>query len=697
MATLLNLLDNELPKSFRETAQTTLTSISAVNTLLNRYPILEASEAFINKDGQVDTMSFMISILKMIPLKDDDGKPINAEDWLLDKLCKMLCGTEGKGDNVMDIIEVSIKSILMANIKDFLTCSINPLIPDSVLLDSNNFGANKGTGIKVYIDDIDIYNLLRRSPFSKKGKLSYFDVEKHNMYEEGNANANTPYLPPYSVSDVWKSCDFNAYLWYIINRQPKNAREHCWDNRVNLIKKIAQGSKHGIVRRKKSKPNKDTIEKAHKLIFTRSELSKKPSVEIQIDDKKYKNYDIIYCTYREANNINDRDYIEVFLNPNRYKREWSVNFGFKKPKWLESHKSDIKDDKTEPNGSKENIIKENEKFGFNMEFELNKTLFEFNYEYIYSLKLFETKTLISNIILAMMGIADNMNLGLTTEQEVLAAQIMDMTDQILTKDTEDINPDCFFSFDNKRYDQLLKKARLNHENKVIYGNNVYTSTNNDEVFDLLNSLDTETGTLNEITNRVKNTIRYCASGLTYTSPSIYNPDSYDPTTNGDTKFIWGNSIIDKFLRQTILQTVLQIFSPKVVMLFKINQAIMGKMEEETDEYTKQRKDIFENFKDSMSNLIVSIIKALKQILLEFVWNQIKKMLTELLQLFSLEVAKEVIADYRKLLNQLVTNCSLPNLDIFGSNNTNPLRIDNVNYADIIEPNTRPEQQPNNCG
>ena len=205
-----------------------LGSIAAIQTLLERYPILITTDSLI---GGNTSFGFMLNILKIIGVSEMD---------IIEWLSKLLAG---KGTNsVLNTIEESVKAILLANVKNLLTCSINPILPDKLMYKYKDANGNevKGEGIELDIDTIDLYGVLNNCPTSDDGSVFYFDT-KESIYND----ENSPKLPSYTLNEVWKSCDFNAYLWYVINKgtgvYPLSVKNY-WDNRVKYIEAFKENN-----------------------------------------------------------------------------------------------------------------------------------------------------------------------------------------------------------------------------------------------------------------------------------------------------------------------------------------------------------------------------------------------------------------------------------------------------------------------
>ena len=145
----------------------------------------------------------------------------------------------------------------------------------------------------------------------------------------------------------------------------------------------------------------------------------------------------------------------------------------------------------------------------------------------------------------------------------------------------------------------------------------------------------------------------------------------------------------EIIDQTITQIVMQVLSPKVAILFQINQYIMGDIDPESQTWNNG----WENFLKNFENVIVETIKQIKEIILQQLFAFLIEKLTPLLSLFVSKLLLETINDYVVLLKQLVNMCGLGWFT--GSGNKNVLAIDNVNYADIVPTQVAPKND--DCG
>lgn len=98
----------------------------------------------------------------------------NSTDFLVD-LTTALVGAKAIKDYVVDVItyrlpqiETAIKDGLKLELKELVSCNVNPSIP--------LWFQNGGTGVELKITDIDTYDIMKVNPQSFEGGLIYTDV-----------------------------------------------------------------------------------------------------------------------------------------------------------------------------------------------------------------------------------------------------------------------------------------------------------------------------------------------------------------------------------------------------------------------------------------------------------------------------------------------------------------------------------------
>lgn len=635
-------------------------NINTIKGVVDRYPVLQSTtDILLGKGGSID---FVVGLLSSLGVTQEE---------LMNKVCEWLAGKKF-GNGVLDKIEESIKAAILLNIKNMFTCTVDPIIPDSMFREFNygdiyNVG---GQGIELNLDAIDIYGVLDNNPISLNENVFYFDTvkQKHNTdiceltmdinalinkvseikaktpgatsfyytWEESNNGKKTTKktsdideainqgpgtkitihyytIEGYSQSDVWKSQDFNAFLWYVINKGSK-----VWDNRVNFYDKCKNENVYNS--------NKDNF----------FEAKNGDNINITDDTSKItvKKKNIIDCEYvSRSNNSFATNVLRVYVNKDEYYHKRSFNT-------LTGKKL------------------------------LNKTIFEFNYDYIYSLKLFDTKTLIANIVNSLMGFSMT---GYFTKVKGSAAGVVGtIVDRIMNAE-DDVISDDYFTFSNDEYNDLLEQADLAYNGQYKSNNETGSliNVNTEELLDIINSIDDDDAEYISQETKISNVFKDISVTL-----------AQNPEVSDSTKFSFGTSIVQKMLKLTVTEIVMQTLSPKVMILHAINKAAMGDIN-----YENYKVDYIDFIIKNYKNLIFSIVKSVNNIITELLLDLLNEKIKPLIAEYTKKVALEKSISKGIMLYNMIKTCysagsTLYN-DIFGDEELKTA-IDNVNYADIIK-------------
>ena len=543
-------------------------SIGAVQTLVENFPMSLLSFSDHKFGTSFDILTLLFKTLG-----------IDREEIISIVTDALSGGVKGNSDSKGFIAEAEdiVKLALEANIINVLNCNTNPIISNDLLDKYKQSNVEySGEGITLDVAELDFTGVLSHSPFSDDGSKHYFGLEDEN----GN---------PYSVNNLYKSKDFNAFLWYIINKSDKSMEngERIWDNRCKSA----------------------------------------------IMNNTTKKKDIIKCTYiDEAYPMNDKIKIQL-CSSNYYKTRKIAKSG-------------------------------------NDEWALNKTIFEFNHEFLQSIRLYDPKVIVAEIVQYLTGIGNtNVNLGISINESIIEGKIQQIIRNIIEADDTEIN-DCYFSFSNDEYNEMLEKAELNRYN-IITSNGEYVSLNPNEVLSNLTGI-TSTSTLINDKTVIKNTLEeLIVSPAKDASVDISFGLTYD----------WQFEI----LRMLVYPFVRPLFTPKVIFLLLVNKKIMGSLDDNSI------ADI-ENLMGILFNIIKDIVIKLKNLLIDMLVQYVLKKLTPLLALFASKLLLESLIAYKDLLVLCLKSCmfGLSGYGNFGSGVENVL--DDVNYADIIPTQTIPEQE-----
>lgn len=559
--------------NIKDKANSMFASVGAVQTLVENFPMNLISFGNLNYSSSFDVLAIL---LKLIGITNEE---------LIEKISQVLAPNENdeEGAGFIAYAEEVVKVALEANIMNLLNCSTNPVISNK-LLDSYYTGTDieeSGEGIILDVSEVDFTGVLNRNPFMKKDSKFYFDVEDYN------------------ASTVWKSKDFNAFLWYIINKSDKlQTEERTWVDRYKAL----------------LWDNGNNKEKGKK--------------------------EIIRCTYIDGEYpMNDKIQVQICGSRNK-----------------------------EPaNYFKTRKIKVGKK-----ELEYNKTIFEFNHEFLTSIKLYDAKVIVAEIIEYLLGDGNmSINIGLNWNENVIQKKIDNLIEKVITQNDLEVE-DCYFTFSNDEYNDMLEQAERNRYNIHKIGD-TFKKVDTTDILNQLNGI-TNQSTLNEDIATIQRTIT-AATGEMGSNGS--NIASGELKISYDFKF--------ELMRMLVYPFVRPLFTPKVIFLLLVNKKIMGSLEDANTE------TLVEDLTNGLLWIVKDIIVQLKNMLIDMFLSWILQKLTPLLALFAARILLEALQMYKDLLLEIFSGCGLSGWNMFGLNGSDN-QLDNVNYADI-EPETE-STEPN---
>lgn len=540
-------------------------SIGAMQTLAENFPMNLVSFGDMNFSMSFDVLWALFKMLK-----------VDRQTWI-NKITHLLVGSAETKSSTGFVagLEHIVKAALEVNLINLLNCVVNPIIPDTYIQD----------GINLTVPEIDFTGVLKKNPLdTTKGSKFYFDVEGKG------------------VNDLYKSDDFNAYLWYIINRSDKsqNYGQRMWF----------------IDHSKTQNEILDTSQEPHNPTLNNFETKK--------------HLGIIQCAYID-DSYPQTDLINVQINPNRYQNQRPINLG-----------------------------------GFG-DVQYNKTIFEFNHEFIYNMKLYDSKVITAEICEYLFGLGSTtVNLGFSVNEQIIEGKVQQIIKKVIQTDDMAVE-DCYFTFSNDEFNEMLEKAEQNRYNVIKVGD----SFQEVKPEDLLSGL----GNINS-----KSTLVEDQTIISKTLNDITATPATDPS--GTMNFKLNYDLEFELLRMLVYPFIRPLFTPKVLFLLSINQKIMGSLDDIED---IKLDEIHEKLMGSLFLLIKDVVVKIKDqiinVLLEIVMDHLKP----ILEVVFLQLILETLQFYKELITQLIETCG------FGWSQPLQGNIDNVNYADIIPTQTEPNQ------
>lgn len=511
-------------------------------------------------------------------------------------------------------LEDSCKDIITNMLAAILSCTINPELPnklmDSCPLENGKEPYPPLSGFTVPIKLIDPYGLLNYCPTNKVGR-NFYNVDDD-----------------LTVNTLYKSQDLNAFIWYVMNRGVTDIQieenKMMWDSRV---------------------------------VDSKTGSSKRTDVKtwnFWLNSKSDK-HDLFYCSgsgeeqkYYEA--YSGGTTILKYLHPiMQLKRDTETNFALNVKFSSQSYYTPYKS-----------------------LFDYNKTIFEFNKDYLENIRIFVPRIILSNLIETLIhGKISILDTLLKSEQDNVIDKKLDMIINGVLEETDTTVSDCFFSFSNEDYIEMIQQAELEKYSATYTGGDGSPATkySKDALLDALDSINS-TATMNETITEITKTV--------YDIASIPSEDSSVKASDGSVAMAnsnWLNRIVSAIMKPIVKS----LLTPQVMLLFVINLETVGMLNIDGD-FDK----IYELIFKKILSLFVGLARYIRDKIVEFLLKLFKERIQPMLVQWSAILVSENINDWIRLLLEAI-QC-IPRFNI----KTDLTEIDNVQYADIVKTQDIPE-------
>ncbi|MBR6515740.1 MAG: hypothetical protein IKT40_02675 [Bacilli bacterium] len=757
-----------------EEKRETLAFIDAIVTMLENSDLTKEKITDIpSLSVSVNPFDFLLSII---------NKFVSYEE-MLDWLTKFVTYS-------LPILELGVKGVILSHLKQTIDCNNDPRIPEKL----------RSQGIDITLPSIDYKNTLAISPMSREGKSFYFgtshyfqiDVENKEIsdkifytYDEASEFARQNKISVLkivekgeinNVYELARANDFNAFLWFVINKakfdtrivnkdwkvfshhrdyQPSDGKEYSLgdvisddepNHNLSLCTRVTYGT-NNVTRLNYSNEDSELVANkqrvletlnSHKLKYsfypignlingcywytnsgTHYNFLKKESekeerdfdkdvaicqvtfksafkesekylghprnlINFRILPKPYINITDVKIrptytevTYKEGNKTQKVSSISINREPFRmllfdkngqpHKRgKYSVKLskseqdivGKKTTFTTESGAQIILDWKTKKYTVTPNI---GDIYKDLYECYPKLTVYEFNYDYLMGMQLFDARVVTSQLIEYVSNIRYlTLNLTVDKTQALYQRRISEIVKKIV-ESTDYTASDCFYSFSNEKYETMLHESEL--KRSQLYEFNDYTKNNvqinANEAFDLLNKFN-DNATLIENQEVIKAAFTMVSEKISGSANSSEDEYSF--------KIGFVNKLITS-LSTIIIETLL---TPKMVLLLKVNEELMG-----GSDYLN-----FDDFLQSLGGVITGIVKEIRDLILQEILRWALQILKDMADKLSKLLLEEQISYYTRLMKLLLKACSFKRKLV-------DTELDVVDYADIDEVKDQP--------
>ena len=511
-----------------------------------------------------------------------------------------------------------------------LSCTINPEVKNLMMdVDPNGELYSISSGFTVPLRLIDPYGLLNYCPTNEVGK-NFYNVDDD-----------------LTVNTLYKSQDLNAFIWYVMNRGVNDIQieknKMMWDSRV------FDGST--------SSPSRRDVKSWNYWLNSKTDRDRDDDPKSAWNPLKH----ILTpsgCTSQEVKDAHDEGMCMMMsLHPimqlERYERD-----------------NEFTERQLHVKLSSQSYYmpKKKEKGGLNY----NKTIFEFNKDYLENIRIFVPRIILSNLIETLIhGKISILDTLLKSEQDNVIDKKLDMIINGVLEETDTTVSDCFFSFSNEDYIEMIQQTELEKYSATYTGGDGSPATkySKDALLDALDSINS-TATMNETITEITKTV--------YDIASIPSEDSSVKASDGSVAMAnsnWLNRIVSAIMKPIVKS----LLTPQVMLLFVINLEAVGMLNIDGD-FDK----IYELIFKKILSLFVGLARYIRDKIIEFLLKLFKERMQPMLVQWSAILVSENINDWIRLLLEAI-QC-IPRFNI----KTDLTEIDNVQYADIVKTQDIPE-------
>lgn len=304
----------------------------------------------------------------------------------------------------------------------------------------------------------------------------------------------------------------------------------------------------------------------------------------------------------------------------------------------------------------------------------NLTIYEFNYDYIFSMKLLDAKVVVTQLIEGITKLKLGIHLSNDSnfsQNEILGHnQIVEIIKKIVEGNDYEVS-DCFFNFSNEEIDKMTREAELQRAKDIPFGEGAtnVNSVDLDTLYELLDTFE-DSATLQESVDSFKNLLNQVSVTI---QPPLEDKSKVDFSFN--TKL--GLKIVQEFIKNLVMILVDSLLSPKVLLMIVMNQKLCG-------QYSPQKYDSTMDWINQLVGLITSIVKEIRDLILSMLLEFTMDKITILLVKLNTSLVIEQLMVYRSIIKQLIDACTFG-----GSRRLLDTELDKVDYADIDANDNQP--------
>lgn len=275
------------------------------------------------------------------------------------------------------------------------------------------------------------------------------------------------------------------------------------------------------------------------------------------------------------------------------------------------------------------------------------TVYEFNYDLIMGMKLFDARVLATSLVSALYNLS--LGVGVSVRMPSMwgneeASMVRTIITEILNSSDDTEITDCFFTFTNEKYEDLLNKAEKKYldTGTLNVGSGLENvKINTKPLMDILEEYD-ENGTIEEQTDVISRFFKQATVSYTEEEGDMTDTDKNYVQAKFATNLIGA-------LASVLIEAIL---TPKVLLAYQVNREMVGGSIADSQN--------FKEFLTGIKMLIVAMVKEIRDIILKELMDIAMSLINQLISKFGIAVLKEQLQVYKDLFDKLMRDCA-PNI------------------------------------
>ena len=187
------------------------------------------------------------------------------------------------------------------------------------------------------------------------------------------------------------------------------------------------------------------------------------------------------------------------------------------------------------------------------------TVYEFNFDYVMGMRLFDAKAIAWSLMEAISNTYIGVNVKWERKHQEMAAMAREIIKNVIDSEDDVEIEDCYFTFVNSKYDDLIRRAQEKRARMENFGNGPIPAGDYETVKKIFEEYDE-----NATPEEKKDVIKRVFSHMSATISEGANPEDEDKI---------GFNFASDILEQLVFVLIQAILSPKVMMLLYVNKDV----------------------------------------------------------------------------------------------------------------------------